>query len=60
MVLLFQVLVALYIGNFAMESPLKLFNLQITYQLAKDPKKIAWGGLRIGSFKGTYQLKIVL
>ena len=43
MVLLFQVLVALYIRNFGMESPLNLFNLEITYQLANNPPKNCLG-----------------
>ena len=60
MVLLFQVLVALYIGNFGMESPLNLFVYKLPYQLEKGPflgpENFAWGGGRTDSFKGTYQL----
>ena len=52
------------IRNFGMESPLKLFSFKFPYQLEMDPflglENFAWGGGRIDSFKGAYQLTIEL
>ena len=49
-----------YIRNFGMESPLILFRYLLPYQLEKGPiwglENFAWGGGRIDSFKGAYQL----
>ena len=47
-----------------MEFPFKLFVFKLPYQLEKGPffglEIFAWGGVRIDSFKGTYQLTIEL
>ena len=55
----FQVLLAHYIRNFGMESPLKLFVFKLPYQLKKGPflgpEIFAWGGVTIDNFKGTYR-----
>ena len=61
---LLQVLVAHYIRNFVMESPLKLFKFKFPYQLENalflGPENFAWGGVRIDSLKGTYKLTVEL